>query len=61
MFREKKKLVLFGIGHLTDVLFHYYQKLELANVVGFTVDKRYIKDNFYRGLPLVNFEELQQQ
>ncbi|HRH40433.1 MAG TPA: acetyltransferase [Pyrinomonadaceae bacterium] len=55
----KKKVVLFGVGNLTDVLFYYYQKFNLADVVAFTIDEVYKKDETHCGLPIIGFEEIE--
>lgn len=53
-----KKLIIFGAGKIADVVF-YYAKNECGfDVAAFTVDRQYINENEFNGLPIVPFEEI---
>ena len=53
-----KKLVIFGVGEFAQ-LAHFYFKLNVEfEVVAFTVDKAYLKESYFCGLPVVPFEEI---
>ena len=52
------KVVIFGIKDFAE-LAHYYLNVDSDHqVVAFTVDKEYITDNFFKGLPVIAFENL---
>jgi len=54
-----KNLIIFGTGKIAEVV-HYYAKEECGfNVVCFTVDKQFIKTDNFLGLPVVPFEEVE--
>lgn len=55
---ENKKLVIFGSGYLAELAHFYYTHDSEYDVVAFTVDKRFLKEDTYLGLPCVPFEEL---
>ena len=53
------KIVIFGTGDLAE-LAHYYFTADTGNeVVAFTVDGEYIKEETFRGLPVVAFEAVE--
>lgn len=53
------KVVLFGTGRGADVAYRFLSKDTDHEIVGFTVDDKYIKAPELRGLPLVPFEEVE--
>jgi len=54
-----KKIIIYGNG-LYAALYHQIIAEENAfEVVGFTADRRFIKENHFRGCPLVAFEEVE--
>jgi len=55
----KKKLVLFGIGKMADVI-SYYAKEECGyDVVAFAVDAKYKTADTFNGLPVVEFDDIE--
>lgn len=55
----KKKLIIFGIGKIADVVF-YYAKYECGfEVSAFCVDEEYRKMEAFNGLPVISFNEIQ--
>jgi sugar O-acyltransferase (sialic acid O-acetyltransferase NeuD family) len=50
-----KKIVVFGINDLAELAWFYMDNLE-----AFTVNKEYLTQNKFHGLPVVPFEELEQ-
>ena len=50
-----KKIVVFGINDLAELAWFYMDNLE-----AFTVNKEYLTQNEFHGLPVVPFEELEQ-
>jgi sugar O-acyltransferase (sialic acid O-acetyltransferase NeuD family) len=54
-----KKLIIFGIGQIGEVIHYYFTQEGDRDVVAFTVDAKYrITDTLF-GLPVVPFEELE--
>ncbi len=56
---SKKKIIIFGTGDNAQ-LAHYYITLEKKyDVVGFTIDQIYIKDDVFMNLPVKAFETIE--
>lgn len=53
------KIVLFGTGRGADVAYRFLTADTDHEIVGFTVDEKYMKARELRGLPLVPFEEVE--
>lgn len=53
------KVVLFGIGQIAEVAHFYLMNDSEHEVVAFTVDKEYMKEDMFKGLPVVPFEEIE--
>ncbi|MFC2176378.1 transferase, partial [Bacteroidota bacterium] len=54
----KKQLVIFGVGELGQLAQFYFSNDSDYEVVAFTVDRAYVTESEYLGLPLVPFDEL---
>lgn len=54
----KKSLVVFGTGDIAQLAHYYFSIDSEYQVVAFTVDKNYIKESEFCGLPVVSFEEI---
>jgi len=54
-----EKIILFGAGKIAEVAYNYLKEDSAFDVVAFTVDKEYIKENEFLGIPLVPFEEVE--
>lgn len=52
------KLVIFGAGDIARLAHYYFTRDSEHEVVAFTVDKQYRKDDIFLGLPLLDFEEV---
>jgi sugar O-acyltransferase (sialic acid O-acetyltransferase NeuD family) len=52
-------VIIFGTSEQSSVTWHYMSHSNQFNVVGFTVDKRYRTNNELYGLPIVDFENVQ--
>ena len=50
------RLVIFGAGDIARLAHFYFTRDTSHEVVGFTVDAPYRKDDAFQGLPLVDFE-----
>ncbi|PGT74697.1 acetyltransferase [Bacillus sp. AFS040349] len=56
-----KKLVIFGTGKTAELAHYFFTMDSDYEVVGFTVDAGYIGCNEYCGLPVYNFENIENQ
>lgn len=56
-----KKLIIFGAGDIAKLAHYYFTHDSQYEVVAFTVDKQYLKDNDYLGFPLIDFETVHEQ
>ena len=55
------KILIFGIGDIAQLAHYYFTHDSDYEVEGFTVDKVYIKQDSFEGLPVVPFESIQNQ
>jgi len=55
----KNKVVIFGVLDTAELAWYYLTNDSNYEVVAFTVNKQYIKDSEFHGLPVVPFEELE--
>lgn len=53
-----KRLVIFGSGDIGQLAHYYFQTDSDYDVVAFTLDRAYVKEPEYCGLPVVPFEEV---
>lgn len=54
----KKKLVLFGCGETAEVMYEYFKYDSEYEIVGFSVNREYIKSPTLNDLPIVPLEEV---
>ncbi|MEI8570352.1 acetyltransferase [Methylomonas sp. BW4-1] len=54
----KNRLVIFGCGEIAQLAYFYFSNDSDYEVVAFTVDRAYITDSFFCGLPVVAFEDI---
>lgn len=52
------RVVVFGTGQIAEVADFYLEKDSEHEVVAFTVDKEYIKESVFLGLPVIPFEDV---
>jgi len=52
------KLVIFGAGDIARLAHYYFTRDSEHEVVAFTVDRQYRKDDFFLDLPLIDFDEV---
>lgn len=52
------KVIIFGIGKLAELAHFYLTHDSKHEVIAFSVDKDFIKEDKFRGLPVVPFEEI---
>lgn len=53
-----EKVVIFGDGELAEVIHFYLKHDSPYEVVAFTVDRQYLKEPRFHGLPVVPFDEV---
>lgn len=53
------KVIIFGLLDTAELAHYYLEKDSEHEVVAFTVSKKYLKENTFRGLPVVAFEDLE--
>lgn len=54
----KEKLVIIGTGSLSGEVVDFVKRYDLYDIVGFSVDKKYIKNETHLGYPVYPLEEL---
>ncbi|WP_040262176.1 acetyltransferase [Pseudomonas massiliensis] len=54
----KRKLIIFGTGEIAEVAHYYFSNDSCYDVVAFSVDREFLKDPNFCGLPVVPFETL---
>lgn len=50
------KVVIFGIGKIAEIAYFYLTNDSAHEVVGFTVDKEFLNNKKFNGLPVVDFK-----
>jgi len=58
--KKEKKLVLFGTGAFAEVAYWYFHEDSIYEVVAFTADPEYCTTTKVLGLPLIPFDQLEQ-
>lgn len=54
-----QKLVIVGTGSTANTIHEFILKYSLYEVIGFAVNRDYLKEDRYRGLPVFSIEELE--
>lgn len=54
----KEKLVIFGFGDTAQLAHYYFRTDSEYDVVAFTLDKAFLKESMFCGLPVIPFEEI---
>jgi len=52
------KVIIFGCGNISEVAYSYLRDDSTYDVVAFTINREYIKENEFLGIPIVAFEDL---
>ena len=55
----KKKLIIFGTGELASIALDSFNLQDKFEIECFTADKKFIKKNIFRNLPVVPFEDIE--
>ena len=56
---KNKKLIIFGKGELAELSNYYFTNDSDYEVVAFTLDKEYMDSDSYLGLPIVPFDDIE--
>lgn len=54
-----EKVIIFGLGDISQIAHLYLSEDKYYEVVAFTIDKEYIKEQVFEGLPVVSFENIE--
>lgn len=54
-----KNIIIFGVGHIAEVAYYFLKNDTAHNIVGFTLEKEYIKNNSKFELPIIPFEDIE--
>lgn len=57
---KNKKLIIYGIGETADIFYEYFTYDSEYEVIAFTVDKEYRNADMHLELPVINFENLEE-
>lgn len=58
---NRQRLVVFGSGNIAELAHYYFTADSSYEVVGFTVDREYVQETTFLGLPVVPFDEVAQR
>ena len=53
------KLVIYGIGPFSELMYHYLCEGDTYEVVAFCADKKFISENSILGVPIVSYEDVE--
>ncbi|NOR58648.1 MAG: transferase [Sulfurimonas sp.] len=56
-----EKVIIFGLGDISEIAHYYLSNDSEYEVVAFTVDKEYLSDEFFCNLPVVEFGDIEKQ
>ena len=56
-----EKVIIFGTGDISQIAYLYLSENKNYEIVAFTIDKEYIKEDTFLGLPVVAFENLEDE
>jgi len=56
---KTRNLVIIGVGEMAEVAHYYFSSDSEYNVVGFAVEKQYLADNSFFGLPVTAFDDIE--
>lgn len=55
------KVIIFGVGQIAEIAHFYLKNDSEHEVVAFTVDKEYIQEGEFHGLPVVEYEKITEE
>ncbi|HRE41341.1 MAG TPA: acetyltransferase [Ignavibacteria bacterium] len=54
-----KEIIIFGTGKIADVIQYFMREISNLSVKAFTVDKEFISDEEFNGLPVIDFSNIE--
>jgi len=57
---EQEQIIIFGVSQLASLAHFYFRHDSPHKVIAFTVDKAYLNEPEFEGLPVVAFEDIEQ-
>ncbi len=54
-----EKIIIFGLGNISQIANFYLLNDNKYEVVAFTIDKKYINEDTFEGLPVIAFEDIE--
>ena len=58
---EKIKVIIFGIGEISQIAHHYLQEDERYEVCGFTMDNEFIEEKKFKNLSIIPYHLIEQK
>jgi len=57
----RQNIIIFGIGKIAEVAYYYLKNDTTVNIVGFTLEKEYLNDEYVKfELPIIEFENIEE-
>ena len=56
-----KRLIIFGCGNFARVAHYYFERDSEYFIIAFSVDADHLKENSFQALPVVPFEQVEDQ
>ena len=54
------KVIIFGILDTAELAYYYLENDSEHTVIAFTVHEKYLQNSYYKGMPVVSFEKIQE-
>lgn len=54
-----EKVIIFGLGNISQIANFYLSNDEKYEVIAFTIDKEYMEEDSFEGLPVVSFDKIE--
>jgi sugar O-acyltransferase (sialic acid O-acetyltransferase NeuD family) len=59
--QKTRKIIIFGTGEYGELAHYYFTHDSEYDVVAFTADDEFVKNNVFKGLPLINLSDLSEK
>jgi len=56
-----KKLIIFGIGQISEVAYYFFKEDSEYEIAGFTANSNFIDRDLHLGLPIIPFEDIHEK
>lgn len=54
-----EKVIIFGLGDISQIANLYLSRDDSYEVIGFTIDREYIEEDKFEGLPIIAFDDIE--